>query len=71
MRIPYMENIVNGDIRKYTIEVENQFAEGKINEKQYHMAMGKALAYTEIQFVMGEISNYTAQEIIDYIEEIN
>lgn len=70
MQYPYMQYPLEGNIEEFIDEIENKFVCGTMSVKEYHICLGKALAYTEAQFSSDRLTKEKAYELIHKIEDM-
>ena len=70
MQYPYMQYPLEESIEEFLDGIENKFLCGNMTIKEYHICLGKALAYTEAQFTSDRISKERAYELIHKIEDM-
>lgn len=69
MSIPYMSDPIHGDLDEFLDQVQRDFVAGDLSLSSYHVAVGKAIAYVELRFLVHELDQYEARDQIAVIEE--
>lgn len=67
-RFPYMEYPLTDSVEEFLDHIEGLFTSGVLTLAEYHVSLGKALAYVESQFASGQLPENQAYDLIHEIK---
>ena len=67
---PYLPHPLEDDVQAFAADIEDQYSRCNMTPTEYHIALGKAMAYVECRYSLGQLSDEEAHELLCSIDEL-
>lgn len=65
---PHLPHPLEDDVQAFVADIEASYQRGGMTTTEYHVALGKAIAYVECRYSLGYLNDEDAHELLCSID---